>query len=68
VQQRIIRIAAIALGRRIDTPPPVFYVLQQLQGIVGMQALIVVQRLISQCPEAQDRPKQDHAPERNPEK
>src|SRR6266566_8782849 len=40
--------------------------MEQLQGIVGMQAFIMMQWLISQRPEAEDCAKQDHAPKRDP--
>src|SRR5437660_3287286 len=52
MQQRVVMII-----RRIE---------HKLQGEVGMHALVVMQRPVSQSPEAQDRTQQDHAPESSP--
>src|SRR5258706_10271351 len=41
--------------------------MQQSQGIVGMQAFIMMQRFISKSPKTQHRSKYDHSPERSPE-
>jgi hypothetical protein len=55
VQQWIIGIAGVAPIRWINTAQPAFQVMQQPQGIIGMQAFVMVQRFISKPPEAQYR-------------
>jgi len=51
MQQWIIMIAG---NVRIEAAQPRFHVMQQLQREIGVKALIMVERFISQSPEAQD--------------
>src|SRR5947209_6901722 len=63
MQQRII---AITGNIWIEATNPVFHVMHQLQGEVGMQALIMMQRLIAQAPETQHGSQQNNPPKWRP--
>ena len=50
----------------IEAGNPVFHIMHELQGEIGVQAFVMMQRLIAQTPEAQDATEQDNTPVRCP--